>query len=212
MLSAPAGSRVDKPHTAGGSGSNGGNNSSSRKHVGEHDDGSSSGWTSSLLSRLLAGTLLLQQLVLAGSAAAAWGSRSRVEAKQEELRLLPAWEIDAFVDRMSDLSGPILNNMGFSGLLGAASAAALKWVGRTLAAAVGMSLLLVQVLSHYNVVTVNWSVVHRQAQQVLDRTGDGRLDKDDYKRVLKQGMVIMSEGVPSVSGFLVGFVVGLKVF
>lgn len=48
-----------------------------------------------------------------------------------------------------------------------------QWVGRTLAAAVGMSLLLVQVLSHYNVVTVNWSVVHRQAQQVLDRTGDG---------------------------------------
>jgi hypothetical protein len=29
------------------------------------------------------------------------------------------------------------------------------------------------VLSHYNVVTVNWSVVHRQAAHALDRTGDG---------------------------------------
>jgi hypothetical protein len=70
--------------------------------------------------------MLLQQLAQAGPAAAAWGSRSRLVSKQDEQRLLPGWEVDAFVDRMWDLSGPILNNMGFSGLLGAASAAALK--------------------------------------------------------------------------------------
>lgn len=49
----------------------------------------------------------------------------------------------------------------------------LQWVGRTLAASVGLGLVLVQVLSHYNVITVNWSVVHQQARQVLDSTGDG---------------------------------------
>jgi uncharacterized membrane protein (Fun14 family) len=49
----------------------------------------------------------------------------------------------------------------------------LQFVGRTLAASVGIGLVLVQVLSYYNVITVNWSVVHKQARQVLDTTGDG---------------------------------------
>lgn len=49
----------------------------------------------------------------------------------------------------------------------------LQWVGRTLAASVGIGLVLVQVLSYYNVITVNWSIVHKQARQVLDTTGDG---------------------------------------
>jgi hypothetical protein len=46
-------------------------------------------------------------------------------------------------------------------------------VGRALAATLGIGLILVQVLSHYNYITVNWSVVHKQARQVLDTTGDG---------------------------------------
>jgi len=49
----------------------------------------------------------------------------------------------------------------------------MQWVGRTLAASLGMGLVLIQVLSYYNVITVNWSVVHKQARQVLDTTGDG---------------------------------------
>jgi uncharacterized membrane protein (Fun14 family) len=49
----------------------------------------------------------------------------------------------------------------------------LQFVGRTLAASVGIGLVLIQVLSYYNVITVNWSVVHKQARQVLDTTGDG---------------------------------------
>jgi hypothetical protein len=49
----------------------------------------------------------------------------------------------------------------------------LQWVGRTLAASLGLGLVLIQVMSHYNLISVNWSVVHRQARQVLDTTGDG---------------------------------------
>lgn len=196
---------------------------------------------------------------------------SFVSIHPQDEKLLNAsssWQLDAFVDRMWELSGPILNNMGFSGLLGACAAAALKvglsvlegvcsrtqppcdvtagvlsvthrcrllagsmwrqhstrelrcrgsisddianlapktntdnlthvhlvfvlcllarwlllprvcdccaqWVGRTLAASVGLGLVLVQVLSHYGVITVNWSIVHKQARQVLDTTRDG---------------------------------------
>jgi hypothetical protein len=126
-LGTPSAGSIDSSQsTAGGSGSNGGNNSSNLRHVGEHGDGSDGNSSGSARSVLLAGTLLLQHLAQAGPAAAAWGSRSRLVSKQDEQRLLPGWEVDAFVDRMWDLSGPILSNMGFSGLLGAASAAALK--------------------------------------------------------------------------------------
>lgn len=50
---------------------------------------------------------------------------------------------------------------------------AVQWVGRTLAASVGIGLVLVQLLSYYNVITVNWSIVHKQARQALDSTGNG---------------------------------------
>lgn len=159
---------------------------------------------------LLPAALLL--LPAPAQAAAAASKRSGLVSQQDERNLMSSWQLDAFVDRMWDLSGPILNNMGFSGLLGACTAAALKWVGRTLAASVGIGLVLVQVLSYYNIIIVNWSIVHKQARQVLDSTGDGRLDQDDFKRVVKQGLVVLSEGVPSLSGFLVGFLVGMKVF
>lgn len=58
-------------------------------------------------------------------------------------------------------------------VLRSATLPVLQWVGRTLAASVGLGLVLVQVLSYYNVITVNWSVVHKQARQVLDTTNDG---------------------------------------
>lgn len=63
------------------------------------------------------------QLVLAPAALA--GSKQGLVSHKEE-QALPQWEVDAFVDRMWQLSGPIVNNMGFSGLLGACAAVALK--------------------------------------------------------------------------------------
>lgn len=100
----------------------GGNNGSRRQLTGEADNGGS---RSSSMRLVLQALLLSAGLQLSHAAPAAAAGRSRLVSKQDE-RLLPDWEMDAFIDQMWDLSGPILNNMGFSGLLGAASAAALK--------------------------------------------------------------------------------------
>lgn len=81
-----------------------------------------------LLQQLLAvlSSLLLSMLFPAPSqAAAAASKRSGLVSKQDE-RMESSWQLDAFVDRMWDLSSPIINNMGFSGLVGACAAAALK--------------------------------------------------------------------------------------
>jgi hypothetical protein len=64
------------------------------------------------------------QLLLAPAAVA--GNKQGLISHKEEKAALPQWEVDAFVEQMWQLSGPIINNMGFSGLLGACTAAALK--------------------------------------------------------------------------------------
>jgi len=59
------------------------------------------------------------------AAAAAVSKRSSLVSHQDDMQL-SSWQIDAFVDRMWNLSGPIMTNMGTSGLFGACAAAALK--------------------------------------------------------------------------------------
>lgn len=76
----------------------------------------------------------------------------------------------------------------------------------------GVVFVVIQGLAYTNMITVNWSTVHKHISTALDTNGDGKLDENDFKRHIKQGMVIMSQGVPSVSGFLMGFSLGLNIF
>eukprot|EP00879_Flechtneria_rotunda_P002561 GHRR01002760.1.p1 GENE.GHRR01002760.1~~GHRR01002760.1.p1 ORF type:complete len:272 (+),score=79.11 GHRR01002760.1:247-1062(+) len=206
---------VQQPQNCTAAGGGAGGYSNNHRRLTDADDGGNSiGSDSSTwlqLQKLSLWLALLLPAVVTLALPAPAAARSQVATKIHD-KMLPVWEIDAFVERMWDLSGPILNNMGFSGLLGTCAAAAFKFVGRTLAASLGIGLILIQVLAHYNLITVNWSVVHQQAREVLDRTGDGRLDQDDFKRWTKQGLIILSEGVPSTTGFLIGFLLGLKLF
>lgn len=113
-----------------GSGSGHGGNSRRHRWRGGGDSnpwGSSSTalhWWQQLLAVLTA-ALLPIVLTAPAQAAAATSKRSGFVSHQDE-NMVSSWQLDAFVDRMWDLSGPILNNMGFSGILGACTAAALK--------------------------------------------------------------------------------------
>lgn len=115
----------------GGSGCGGGSNTAKRWGV-EGGDGDDLGMPSRpawqqllamLMAMILPATLLLPAPAQAATAAS---KRSGFVSQQDERNFMSSWQLDAFVDRMWDLSGPILNNMGFSGLLGACTAAALK--------------------------------------------------------------------------------------
>lgn len=142
-----------------------------------------------------------------------WGFHGFLSKQWDEKQSsIDSGEIDAFVNNMVAMWRPILANIGFSGVLGACSAAALKSVGRIMAAFLGLGFISLQVLTYTGIVTVNWTKVHETAKRVLDTNGDGRLDVDEYKRSLKRGLIMLSQGIPSTSGFLAGFLLGLRVF
>lgn len=64
--------------------------------------------------------------------------------------------VEQYMDWAWKLVGPMLNNLGFSGLVGIAAAAALKFVGKALAVLVGLSFAMVQGLAYAGLITVNW--------------------------------------------------------
>lgn len=111
-----------------GSGSGNGGSTSARRFRGGDDNNSgpnrpSTAWA--VLQQLLAVlTAVFLPALLPSPAAAA--ARSGFVSQRDEKMMASSWQLDAFVDRMWDLSGPIINNMGFSGLVGACTAAALK--------------------------------------------------------------------------------------
>eukprot|EP00193_Tetraselmis_chui_P014674 CAMPEP_0177775990 /NCGR_PEP_ID=MMETSP0491_2-20121128/14441_1 /TAXON_ID=63592 /ORGANISM="Tetraselmis chuii, Strain PLY429" /LENGTH=238 /DNA_ID=CAMNT_0019294685 /DNA_START=84 /DNA_END=800 /DNA_ORIENTATION=+ len=119
-------------------------------------------------------------------------------------------ETDALVDKCVDVAGPIAANLGFSGALGLASATAVKCLSATLGFAIGLGFILVQVLSHYGVITVHWSNVNERVVALADSNGDGKLDSSDYKAWGKKLLGVLSEGVPSIGGFAAGFAMGLR--
>jgi hypothetical protein len=116
----------------GGNGGSGGA-AQPRKRTGGGDAGDNRGNSSrpcAPLQLLLALALVLPPaaplLWPAAASASAVAASKKGKGQREVETSLPAWEVDAFVESLSELTGPLLNNMGFSGLLGAASAAALK--------------------------------------------------------------------------------------
>jgi uncharacterized membrane protein (Fun14 family) len=70
--------------------------------------------------------------------------------------------------------------------------------------------LYVQGLAYGGFITVNWSHVHKSMNVMLDVNHDGKLDATDFKAVVKKSLGILSQGVPSVGGFLSGLMLGLK--
>ncbi|KAI8463269.1 MAG: hypothetical protein J3K34DRAFT_444513 [Monoraphidium minutum] len=141
-----------------------------------------------------------------------FGIQGFVAQAEQHREGLKRAEVDAFVDSMAALWRPILSNMGISGAMGGCSAAALKVVGRSLAAFMGLGFACLQLLTYHGYVSVNWTKVSEHARAALDTTRDGRLDANDYKRALKNGLVVLSQGLPSTSGFLLGFTFGLRFF
>ncbi|KAK9828508.1 hypothetical protein WJX72_000456 [[Myrmecia] bisecta] len=104
---------------------------------------------------------------------------------------------------------PILKNLGFSGICGAASGVAFKAVGRACAVAVGCVFILIQGLAYAGYIQLDWTRVHADVMRTCDVNHDGRLDASDLKAALTSFLAVLSEGVPSAGGFCAGFIFGL---
>ena len=57
---------------------------------------------------------------------------------------------------------------------------------------------------------MNWTRVHKFIIKDLDVNHDGHLDASDFKAVSASALAVLSQGMPSVGGFLGGFALGLR--
>ncbi|PNW70073.1 hypothetical protein CHLRE_17g704600v5 [Chlamydomonas reinhardtii] len=190
----------------GGGGSGGGNgrggNSGGRGGP-EQGPSGGSGWGRTAAFALAGGMLF--------TAEASWAAKKTEPAKAAS----PAKDemtVDKVTDMLWNLAGPILTNLGFSGCVGAAAGIALKKVGQFMAVCVGLLFLMVQGLAYTGFITVNWTHVHSTVSNVLDVNKDGKLDANDFKHIVNNGLGVLSQGVPSVGGFLGGFLLAIKQF
>ncbi|KXZ50875.1 hypothetical protein GPECTOR_14g125 [Gonium pectorale] len=87
-----------------------------------------------------------------------------------------------------------------------------KKVGQLVAVCVGLGFLFVQALAYTGFVTVNWSHVHTTVHNILDVNKDGKVDAEDFKPIVAGGLAALSQGIPSVGGFLAGFMLAIRSF
>jgi uncharacterized membrane protein (Fun14 family) len=150
-------------------------------------------------------------LALAVSLPSASAATSKKEDKHKVISVdQPELTVDAVVDLGWKIAGPILSNLGFSGVCGFAAGYAAKKIGQTVAVLVGLAFIAIQGLAYQGIITVNWANIESMVKKNLDINGDGKLDEKDFKLISTQGLSLISQGVPSVGGFLTGFLFALR--
>ncbi|GMH44057.1 hypothetical protein BSKO_11991 [Bryopsis sp. KO-2023] len=120
-------------------------------------------------------------------------------------------EVSGTVDALWDTYGPTITTLGFSGLVGVACAGALKVVGKSVAFTIGLLFVAIQLLKSSGMIEVNWGKVQNKLGTKFDVTGDKKFDDKDVKTLMTRFLNVVSDGIPSVGGFMAGFVLGIKV-
>lgn len=110
---------------------------------------------------------------------------------------------------MLSKASPILSKITFGGVVGYCSGAAAKKIGKALATLVGLGFIAIQGFVHTGYVSVDWEKVQKDAIRAIDTTGDGKITADDFKVYWKKLKAFLTNGIPSASGFTVGFIYGL---
>eukprot|EP00892_Ulva_mutabilis_P009532 jgi/Ulvmu1/6951/UM033_0008.1 len=119
-------------------------------------------------------------------------------------------DIDRYVDTFLTAAGPMLTNLGFSGLAGLCVGKAIKAVSGIVAFFLGLAFIATQIAASQGIITVNWTYMEERVTKMLDKNKDGKVDVSDAKHHLNKGLGILAQGVPSVGGFLAGLTLGLK--
>mmetsp|Transcript_18155 Transcript_18155/g.25844 ORF Transcript_18155/g.25844 Transcript_18155/m.25844 type:complete len:161 (+) Transcript_18155:173-655(+) len=114
-------------------------------------------------------------------------------------------EFDAYLKKAT----PILSKITFGSLVGYCSGAAAKKIGKALAVMVGMGFIAIQGFVYTGYVSIDWKKVQNDAIKAIDTTGDGKVTTDDVKVYWKKLKALLTNGIPSASGFTMGFLYGL---
>lgn len=119
-------------------------------------------------------------------------------------------ELNGYATHLTDLAWPLLQNLGFSGAVGLVCAIAFKAVGRVVAIGLGTTFAVVQLLAYGGFITVEWSKIHEDILRMCDVDRDGNFGASDLHDVIGSSLAMLSQGLPSLSGFCLGFGFGLR--
>lgn len=98
-------------------------------------------------------------------------------------------------------SGPIAQ-LGFGGVAGAAVGYTAKKLTKLVALLLGAAFILVQVLVHYGLITVNWGAVESSAQGVWSGP--------DGVTLVDRAWSLLRDQLPFGGAFVAGFALGFK--
>jgi uncharacterized membrane protein (Fun14 family) len=99
-------------------------------------------------------------------------------------------------------SNSAIGQLGFGGLAGAAVGYTAKKVTKLIAILLGATFILVQVLVHYGLITVNWGAVESSAHGVWAGP--------DGVTLADRAWAIVRDQLPFGGAFVVGFALGFK--
>eukprot|EP00600_Ochromonadales_sp_CCMP1393_P004545 CAMPEP_0174967920 /NCGR_PEP_ID=MMETSP0004_2-20121128/7846_1 /TAXON_ID=420556 /ORGANISM="Ochromonas sp., Strain CCMP1393" /LENGTH=160 /DNA_ID=CAMNT_0016217095 /DNA_START=161 /DNA_END=643 /DNA_ORIENTATION=+ len=113
------------------------------------------------------------------------------------------------VDGLIDQYMPILQKLGFGGIMGVCTGVALKRLGNNVAAVLGVGFVCLQGLSYYGYIQIDYGKVQEDAKKLADADGDGKLTSNDLKMIWAQVKHFLTYNLPSAGGFSAGFAMGL---
>jgi uncharacterized membrane protein (Fun14 family) len=97
---------------------------------------------------------------------------------------------------------PYLQQLSFGGIAGFAAGYALKKLGKLVALGVGLLFIALQLLAYYGFISVDWGVVQRQVDPLLEPESLGRM---------WDGLVaLLTYNVTFALAFVPGLVLGLR--
>lgn len=82
-------------------------------------------------------------------------------------------EIDRYVDAFATAAGPMLTNLGFSGVAGICVGKAIKVVSGMVALFLGIAFVATQVAASQGIISVNWTDIEHMVTKSLDQNKDG---------------------------------------
>lgn len=126
---------------------------------------------------------------------------------------------DFTIDRvLKDSSNVLFNAMesgvpaqaGYGFLMGYSSGYCLKKVSKVLAFGLGSVFVIMQTLSYYKYIDVNYSSIQKDMETLLDVNKDGKVDEEDAALVFDKIKSVLQYNMPSGGGFTAGLFLGLR--
>lgn len=100
--------------------------------------------------------------------------------------------------------------LSYGFICGYCSGFTVKRIGKVVGFVFGLGFIGLQSLQHYGYIQIDHNQLKKDVEKVLDRNNDGIVDKDDLTIVSNEVIDILSTNIPSGSGFMAGFVGGIR--